>query len=1351
MFVAQKSYHRRSIITALQVILWVILLLTGTLSYSATLSHVAKPVSCTTGALPPGNTQDPPDLVVNTGTCMVKAGAYHYHNVNVYGGGSLQFVDDGNIDFWAESILIEKDGSLIAGGAPPAGAPFSHILTIHLWGKDQGVTGAGIRCLTDDRCGVAADVWTRNCPTGKCTDMFPKSCTKDALPGGVTDCFYPYQALDYDDKDDSAYFGYKVLAVSYGGTLQLFGKKGASYDANIDTMPWSSGTSWARLNADLAPHTSTVTLDRVVDWEEGDQIVVTTTDYLPGHSEQLTVMKNDTSSGKSVLTITGEVNFQHRGTTYNLGTEGKNVPLDIGPEQDPNVHCTGSETRCIETRAAVGLLHRSIRIVSEGDADGKSLPPPNTDCGPEYDPDQPNACVFFGGHTIVRQGVQRFQVQGVEFYQMGQGGRIMHYPIHFHMARQLPQATFVKDSSVWDSMNRWYTIHASQGVTLARNVGYLSIGSGYYLEDGSETENKLYSNLGVFARSGISNPQNPRQVPGILVDPGGNGVDAQNPTVFWMTNGWNDFKYNVASGAGSCGLCYWYVPANVSGSSQYEHWFSYAGEQQGDVGVAGTTPLKSFVGNACSAAEYSFMTIGATSACLGGADLKPVGNKLPHDNPRVDPASSRQATKCPTDNPSDECSVTACAYGQEAACAITNIDHYTTSFNWATLDLGAIWLRKQWYLFSNSAVTDVQQGGLTFVSGGGYTGSDEVPGYWALAHRDVFVGNTQPLDSNPFASNAGPFNPKGLQCDSNNGSYCASFAQGISMPLNNFGVFQRLFSIYDGPAYQESNAYLDITSTKLDGCNQDLTGTGCKLWMNAGPDGGLAGILWSPEVPDVTKPFCYQPNAAIAWKQPNGFYYPPAFHSKNLFFDEVQIRHFVIEPLFMALGDDGYHTDLTKAQLRYCGKIGDDSGNIFTGFTDIDRQTELSDDDGSLTGLLGPSHTVGEGDPPSYSPSISVNKDAFFSVPLETAECSSDIIEVMPKPLGQDCPYNAKGKQVDELCATANTSPYNYVTTVIIPSSSSDPGYWNLGCDGPYCYGVPLEREDVNPGESGATPIRMMGQKTGQRSSLTVDHARYYIDTTVSKARQDMWPTGRSGQHPWSVFNPGTTYNVFLLFGKPTTAQTYDIFVGTTFKPDQMLKKIRVDQEPAVPMATDAGTFDCGENSKECSFDAKTGYLTVTLDLSGSQDAYTQAAKNACKPDSFCKWDDTANSCGCNSSQTSASPGECANACKNWATKDVRCPKDATGKSQCYGFAFTLPGEFPTDLAESMPPPHVQCFNKEANWQTYWDVKFASPTSKTEPTPECDYKALPGPAQFCPGVSSRPRSLGQMTGAETPR
>jgi hypothetical protein len=79
-----------------------------------------------------------------------------------------------------------------------------------------------------------------------------------------------------------------------------------------------------------------------------------------------------------------------------------------------------------------------------------------------------NPSYFFGGHVVIRQGFQQVQIQGVQFYHLGQGGKIGHYPIHFHMARTVPAGTFVKDSSIWDSMTRWIVARATQGVLLAR-------------------------------------------------------------------------------------------------------------------------------------------------------------------------------------------------------------------------------------------------------------------------------------------------------------------------------------------------------------------------------------------------------------------------------------------------------------------------------------------------------------------------------------------------------------------------------------------------------------------------------------------------------------------------------------------------------------------------------------------------------------------------------------------------------------------------------------------------------------------------------------------------------------------
>ena len=161
---------------------------------------------------------------------------------------------------------------------------------------------------------------------------------------------------------------------------------------------------------------------------------------------------------------------------------------------------------------------------------------------------------------------------------------------------------------------------------------------------------------------------------------------------------------------------------------------------------------------------------------------------------------------------------------------ITLLDHYTSSFNWSQFNFAALWLRPQWYLVINSVLTDIQGGGLSFVTGGGYTNSDAVPGHWALASKDIFIGATQP--SNPFADEGGPFNPTTfalpgpspaaplgfkISCATGAGGafpgYCLEVNQGISFPTSNFGNNQRFFNIYDGPSYEDSNAYLDIKKT----------------------------------------------------------------------------------------------------------------------------------------------------------------------------------------------------------------------------------------------------------------------------------------------------------------------------------------------------------------------------------------------------------------------------------------------------------------------------------------------------------------------------------------------------------
>ena len=54
------------------------------------------------------------DLVVKNGTCVVNAGSYMYHNINIIKGGILQF-SDANITLNAANIIIENQGTMRAG------------------------------------------------------------------------------------------------------------------------------------------------------------------------------------------------------------------------------------------------------------------------------------------------------------------------------------------------------------------------------------------------------------------------------------------------------------------------------------------------------------------------------------------------------------------------------------------------------------------------------------------------------------------------------------------------------------------------------------------------------------------------------------------------------------------------------------------------------------------------------------------------------------------------------------------------------------------------------------------------------------------------------------------------------------------------------------------------------------------------------------------------------------------------------------------------------------------------------------------------------------------------------------
>ena len=71
-------------------------------------------------------------------------------------------------------------------------------------------------------------------------------------------------------------------------------------------------------------------------------------------------------------------------------------------------------------------------------------------------------------------------------------------------------------------------------------------------------------------------------------------------------------------------------------------------------------------------------------------------------------------------------------------CTVTVLDHFTSSFHWAQTNFSAIWLRPQWYLVDNLVLTDVQDGGISFITSGDYERSSVIDGDWAVVRTSVF-------------------------------------------------------------------------------------------------------------------------------------------------------------------------------------------------------------------------------------------------------------------------------------------------------------------------------------------------------------------------------------------------------------------------------------------------------------------------------------------------------------------------------------------------------------------------------------------------------------------------------------
>jgi hypothetical protein len=137
------------------------------------------------------------------------------------------------------------------------------------------------------------------------------------------------------------------------------------------------------------------------------------------------------------------------------------------------------------------------------------------------------------GHTMYHYGSSG-GISYAEFRRLGKRGVLGRYTVHFHRLRDSMRGTSVVGASIWDSHNRWITVHGTDYLVVRDCVGYNSVGHGYFLEDGTEVFNVFDRNLAVQGRTGDV-------LPGQVLP-----FDHNSGSGFWWANSLNTFTRNVA-------------------------------------------------------------------------------------------------------------------------------------------------------------------------------------------------------------------------------------------------------------------------------------------------------------------------------------------------------------------------------------------------------------------------------------------------------------------------------------------------------------------------------------------------------------------------------------------------------------------------------------------------------------------------------------------------------------------------------------------------------------------------------------------------------------------------------------
>jgi hypothetical protein len=249
--------------------------------------------------------------------------------------------------------------------------------------------------------------------------------------------------------------------------------------------------TWAKLGAPAKARATEIALSEpVTGWRVGDRIIVTST----ANCNRLLKAAEDERTDRGGVADNSET--EERIIT---AIDGTKVTLNKALELEHR--CEGAY------RAEVANLSRNVIVQS-----APGLP---------------------RGHTMYHRG-SAGSISYAEFRRLGKEGVLGRYALHYHLCGDTMRGSSVIGASIWDSDNRWLTIHGTNYLVVRDCVGYRSKGHGFFFEDGTEVFNSLDRNLAVQACTAAPLPKQ--------VMP----FDRNDGSGFWWANSLNSFTRNVA-------------------------------------------------------------------------------------------------------------------------------------------------------------------------------------------------------------------------------------------------------------------------------------------------------------------------------------------------------------------------------------------------------------------------------------------------------------------------------------------------------------------------------------------------------------------------------------------------------------------------------------------------------------------------------------------------------------------------------------------------------------------------------------------------------------------------------------